>query len=247
MNNIRELLSIVFIGTDATMMIRKSTMARIGAIMLGGMLLCTASTANATFSNMTYNCDFVGSSMGETSCGPTPGKDGIPTFGHIGIWESWYAPGEASVTIHIEGTYTGDVTGDRVYYTLGIDKDVRNHSSRPFYGFDMMFSGPPNWEPDLMTNLPYLDTAGYFIPTMADYSGVWFDGMLPYDMTSKFWLAVIAPLEYVQGGMVNDQYTGTVHGYVTIKQITKVPEPGMLTLFGLGLAGLGFAQRKRAA
>lgn len=44
-------------------------------------------------------------------------------------------------------------------------------------------------------------------------------------------------------GDINDIYGG---GGNTVTAVTQVPEPGTLTLFGLGLLGIGFARRKTA-
>ena len=227
--------------TMESVMSNYSNFNRLGAVVAGALMLFAVSgPASASFINMTFDCVFTGP-LGQQSCGPTVPKDAVATVvdGHLGMWESWYSPGMTSVTISMTGTYLGPQNGTKVDYILGFDKDVVNQTGMPFYGFDILVNGAPGWEPQMMMTLPYVDTAGYFTPIMANGGGIWFDGMLPYGMTSKFWAAVMVPL--------NMDSSNNVWGEFTMYQIPKVPEPGTLALFGLGLAGLGFARRKKAA
>ena len=47
-------------------------------------------------------------------------------------------------------------------------------------------------------------------------------------------------------GTWNDEGAVSVDGYLDGYVLESVPEPGTIALFGLGLAGLGFARRKKA-
>jgi hypothetical protein len=65
------------------------------------------------------------------------------------------------------------------------------------------------------------------------------------------WFKVAGPDLPIGGSVMWDivliDTTGGNLSQIEISQTATIPEPGALALFGLGLAGLGFARRRKAA
>ncbi|MCC6641356.1 MAG: PEP-CTERM sorting domain-containing protein [Deltaproteobacteria bacterium] len=82
--------------------------------------------------------------------------------------------------------------------------------------------------------------------TVTNVSPATFGNAAVWSLSSPFGAAAVVSLELVgYGPALPETYRNNDYGLVSVTS-TPVPEPGMMSLMGLGLAGLAFAGRKRS-
>jgi hypothetical protein len=117
----------------------------------------------------------------------------------------------------------------------------------PFTGTELMASTtftPPDPSADILTQMSVTLVAGDYALIFGDGGtfGTTSSGAMPANNTDLpgasyfFWTGSV----WLDGGFSNTRF-------VVVGTAAVVPEPGTLAMFGLGLAGLGLARRRRAA
>ncbi len=133
-------------------------------------------------------------------------------------------------------------------------KDDLNGGTGTYNGLNFALSGPAgaasgNWtltatDPDLNT-LPNLPTSLDFLVVLkaGPGFGLWLlDDIIVDGTDSGTWISHIKN----KGGNIADLSHLTIYVRDGVKGQNEIPEPGILALLGLGLAGLGFSRRRQA-
>lgn len=101
-----------------------------------------------------------------------------------------------------------------------------------------------SWLPNNGVGLTFADLANFVIqaPTAAQLTVGWagLGSGAPRELGTNLAYGV----NWVFGDTLSNYVSGD-DGYIVRNAVVQAPEPGMLGLFGLGLAGLGFARRRK--
>jgi hypothetical protein len=207
------------------------------ALVAGAFLLMQAASASAGIVGFTVNQSF---SQGN---GTTDIPTTTLTFGAAGQFQ--VDPGSYYLGFDFRGLSSG-----ATFSTLG------NHNGGQYYlksyaasdvigagNFGTHVSSGNDWDAILVGG----STSGPWNNSHSGYLGFLSNNMygwLAYDYTRVSSVSTISFRDGAYNDITNASITA---GQVNVSNAGQVPEPGMLALIGLGLAGLGIARRKKAA
>ena len=177
-------------------MVVNSKLARLGAILAGGLMLGAVSTANASLIGDTVTVQI--------------GTFGSPQNVLVGAGTEIMNGGQGTISV--------DITASTIL--VGLDERFMD---------DIFF-----------TDLQWRDTMGNIVP--GTVSAVSCPSIDWFSLTS----CNPAVTNAGTGVSVFVDNFSAPGGFIIYLTTTHVPEPGTLAVFGLGLAGLGFARRKKA-
>lgn len=157
----------------------------------------------------------LGGSNASTCFGAYGGNNGNELLWNENTWQSY-----AKIEESDDGSFLAE-GGFSLSFDAGSDSSGTWNFSGDFSGWDSIFivtkaSNDPGW-------------AAYFFDNLGDYS----------ELSGTF------SIPWTANGNENAGVAGLSHLSLYTRQATQVPEPGTLSLIGLGLIGLGLSRRSR--